>query len=91
MTDAAANDLVIGLFLLAMTVVLSAIGFLWARWMTRQETRIDRNEDRVDKVVSDQAEVSKTSATRDELASLRSHIDDRFDRLEDRFLRDTKS
>ena len=77
MTESAVNDLLIGLVLLIGAIVLSALGYLWSRWMMRQEQRLDRVED-------EQRVQMKTGATRDELAALREHLDERFDRVDER-------
>lgn len=72
-----AVELALALMLIVLSIVGGIAGFLWTRWMTRQETRIDLVEKR-------QWDMLERVSTKDDMRDMQKHIDGRLDRLETR-------
>ena len=70
-------ELALAILIVGLTIVAGFASFLWTRWMTRQETRIDRVEQR-------QWDMLERVSTKDDLHNAIRHLDDRLDRLENR-------
>ena len=72
-----AVELALALMIIVISIVGGIAGYLWTRWMTRQEVRIDVVEER-------QWGMLETVSTKDDMRDMQRHIDGRLDRLETR-------
>jgi hypothetical protein len=72
-----AVELALSLILIALSVLGGVAGYLWTRWMTRQEGRIDVVEQR-------QWDMLERVSTKDDIRDSQKHLDGRLDRLENR-------
>ena len=72
-----AVELALALMIIVISIVGGIAGYLWTRWMTRQEVRIDVVEER-------QWGMLETVSTKDDMREMQRHIDGRLDRLETR-------
>ena len=72
-----AVELALAIMIIVISIIGGIAGYLWTRWMTRQEVRIDVVEER-------QWGMLETVSTKDDMREMQRHIDGRLDRLEAR-------
>ena len=77
LTQISAVELALAIAVIVLSLVAGAASFLWTRWMTRQENRLDDVEKRLWAIV-------ERVSTKDDLREAIRHLDDRLDRLESR-------
>lgn len=77
LAQTSAVELALALILVAVSTVGGIAGYLWTRWMTRQEARIDVVEER-------QWDMLERVASKEDMRGMTKHIDGRLDRLETR-------